>query len=300
MSHVRGQYTIDHVLADEHNFLLVQRIEQICLGRLFQKPEGLRDVVVLEHTAIVVRQGKMVLHIRVEGVVAPVMAHVVDHGAQQQGEAAERAEVLAKAEGSEQCVHGVGDISRMQAVVVRHRFAAGVAGLHTSQEAMGLVNIDVELREEATLAQGLPAHKLQGAAGGEVGEVEDIEAPGAEVGVHEGVHLHLIVHCHGVVPPRYGAVVAETLAAGRHRQSEGRLPRILPRGGRRVRVRGLRRVVAAAVGADEPARDIGGGVASIGHRPTEQAARQRRACGACLEALSEERNLGGVVVRALE
>mmetsp|Transcript_70973 Transcript_70973/g.208005 ORF Transcript_70973/g.208005 Transcript_70973/m.208005 type:complete len:235 (+) Transcript_70973:465-1169(+) len=126
-----------------------------------------------------------------EGVAAPVVAHVVDDRAQDQGQAAPRVEVVDEADVAEERVDGLRHVRGVQVVVVGNSVHAGVVGLCLLQEALHLLCLQLQLHHAGAPAQRLPARELQRPPSAEPRTRERVEAPEVKASLQELPQLSL-------------------------------------------------------------------------------------------------------------
>mmetsp|Transcript_102465 Transcript_102465/g.260210 ORF Transcript_102465/g.260210 Transcript_102465/m.260210 type:complete len:365 (+) Transcript_102465:791-1885(+) len=263
---------------------------------LAQEFEGLRDVIILQHTPVVVRQGKLVLHVDVEQVVLAVVAHVVNEGAEHQRHHRKRLKELGKAKTAKQDMHSLCNISGMPAVVIRHDLRARIRALHPLQETPRLARKYAKLRQEVTLSERLPTDKLQFSALCQSGDLEDVDSPTLELRPEEALQaLRSAGFGQGAGP------------AGPHICILGPGPWLRGQPVRRPRRRAgdcrLRRMRAVAGGASPQQPGLHVVLLQVvGQSPflqrgaPDEATRQRSAAGPGFEALPQEEHLPGVVV----
>mmetsp|Transcript_48023 Transcript_48023/g.126819 ORF Transcript_48023/g.126819 Transcript_48023/m.126819 type:complete len:317 (-) Transcript_48023:10-960(-) len=175
--HVGAENAIDHLFAHRAELVLRHLAQQVRVRLADEQLEGRRDVEVLLHAPVVVRERQVVAHGDVEDVVASVVAEVVDDRAQEGGEHAEVVEVLVEADVAEEAHQGLGHVGGVELVVVGDR---AVHRLRPPQEALRLARADAELLEEVPGSQRLPAGELERSPARQPGEGEGVEAPPRE------------------------------------------------------------------------------------------------------------------------
>mmetsp|Transcript_8594 Transcript_8594/g.22094 ORF Transcript_8594/g.22094 Transcript_8594/m.22094 type:complete len:598 (-) Transcript_8594:1-1794(-) len=296
LRHVRAQHHLDHLLPDPGVHLGAEAGEEVGVLLAAEQPEGLRDVVVLQHAPVVVGQRELVPRVDVEHVVPAVVAHVVDDGAQHQGHRVQRVEARREADIAQQRVHRLRHVRRVRAVVVGGGLRRRVHAFHALQEAHRLLRVEVELAEVPAPPQRLPAGELQRPPAGQLGEAEHVEGPGVKLLVQERAEGELAPGLQLRRPP--GQALAAL--AGRLRQRERGFSPASP--GRSQRRGGA---LPAAVGAQPGPHVVhrGGleGLVVAVHRRgpreprREEAVGQGRPRGVGLEAVAQEAKLRRVV-----
>mmetsp|Transcript_82456 Transcript_82456/g.237014 ORF Transcript_82456/g.237014 Transcript_82456/m.237014 type:complete len:364 (+) Transcript_82456:806-1897(+) len=264
---------------------------------LAQEFEGLRDVIILQHTPVVVRQGKLVLHVDVEQVVLAVVAHVVNERAEHQRHRRKRLKELGKTQATKQDMHSLCNISGMPAVVIRHDLRARIRAFHPLQETPRLARHDAKLRQEVTLSKRLPTDKLQFSALCQSGDLEDVDSPALELRPEEALQA-----LRGAgLGQGAGPAGPRICILGRGPRLRGQPVRRRP--GRGAGDRGLRRVRAVTGGAcpQQPGLhvvllQVVGQSALLQRGAPDEAAGQRSATGPGFQALPQEEHLPGVVV----